>query len=210
MSQYYPCKGLKYDNFIGMRWPAVIFLFLIRISLNAQGLYPSITDIETSINKRTINAKSHSSLVQINEPNAEIALKIDIASIVTGNDTWDSLLKGPPNAFILLRGNFPVKNLSFVDNANEEQREFTGKAKLTINGITTEKVYTCVLYNLNGNAAFTQNDLSYPLNINLYFEFEPEEFDLQKLYMPLTNGIKVQVSKGIINKLSANSPSLFK
>jgi len=189
---------------------AVYFLFLLSmINLKAQNLYPSVVTIETLLNKATINAKNLSSLLQVNEATSQIALRIDARDIKTGNDTLDSLLKSLTNPIIVFKGNFPIKNLSFVDNNNEEQREFSEKAQLTMNGITKEQNYTCAVYNLNGSDGFSQNNMAYPLNINLYFEFEPEDFKLNTLCTSMVNGIKVEVSKGLINKLTSGSQSLF-
>ena len=189
--------------------PVYFLFFFSVINVKAQNLYPSAVTIETLLDKATINAKNLSSLLQVNEATAQIALKIDARDIKTGNDTLDSLLKALTNPIIIFKGNFPIKNLSFVDNNNEEQREFSEKAQLTINGITKEQNYTCAVYNLNGSDGFSQNNIAYPLNINLYFEFEPEDFKLNTLYVPMVNGIKVEVSKGLINKLTSSSQSLF-
>jgi len=177
-----------------------------------QSLYPSAVKIETEINKKMINAHSSSTILQVNEATSEIAVRIDIFSIKTGNDTLDTLLQKLNNTTaVFLKGNFPIKNLSFVSKNNEEQRDYSGKAQLTINGITKEQDYTCVVYNLRENDGLTENNnTAYPLNINLFFEFEPEKFKLNELFKPLMNGVKIEVANGFINKLSANSPNLFK
>src|SRR4051812_26342235 len=168
----------------------LFFIFISVITLKSQGLYPSVVNFETQIYKETLNGKTFSALLQVNENTSEIALRIDARSIVTGTNAIDDILRNLDSAIILLKGNFPVTNLSFVDNNNEEQREFSGKAQLTMNGITHDQDYTCVIYYLMGNDAFTQNNMAYPLNINLYFEFQPSDYKLNRVYVPLSNGIK--------------------
>jgi len=188
------------------------FYFLLIISMvsaRAQNLYPSAVTIETQIYKKIINGKNLSALLQVNETTSEIALRIDAAKIITGTNAIDSILSNLENGIIFLKGNFPIKDLSFVDNNNEEQREFSGKAQLTMNGITREQNYTCDVFNLNGNDGFSQNNIAYPLNINLYFEFQPGDFKLNTVYTPLVNGIKVEVAKGLINRLTSGSQNLF-
>lgn len=183
--------------------------FLFSVYLKSQNLYPSVVNFETVIYKETINGKTYSALLQVNEGTAEIALRIDAKTIVTGTNAIDDILRNLDSSTITLKGHFPVANLSFVDGNNEEQKEFSGKARLTMNGITRDQDYTCVVFNLNGNDGFTQNNVAYPLNINLYFEFQPTDFKLNKVYVPLANGIKVEVAKGLINKLTNNSQNLF-
>ncbi|MGZ3864883.1 MAG: hypothetical protein ACXVNR_00155 [Bacteroidia bacterium] len=190
-----------------------LFFIFVCISSNAQtsGLFPSTVKIETIINNKIINAQSISSLLQVNEGTSEIAVKTEIFSITTGADTLDTLLqKLNTSAVVFLKGNFPIRNLSFVSSNNEEQRDFNGKAQLTINGITKEQNFTCSVFNLKENDNITEHTMVYPMNINLFFEFEPEDYGLDKLYKPFVNGVKMEVAKGFINKLTAFGPSLFR
>lgn len=176
-----------------------------------QSLFPSTVKIETEINNKVVNAQSLSSFLQVNENTSEIAVRTEVFSITTDNDTLDTLLqKLNSKVIVFLKGNFPIKNLSFIGSNNEEQRDFIGKAQLTINGITKEQNFTCAVFSLKENENITENTAVYPMNINLFFEFEPEDYGLDKLYKPLVNGVKMQVAKGFINKLSAVSPSLFR
>jgi hypothetical protein len=43
----------------------------------------------------------------------------------------------------------------------------------------------------------------------LFFEFEPEDFNLDKVYKWLTNGIEVEVSNGLINRTNQGGNSIF-
>ncbi|MGZ3862245.1 MAG: YceI family protein [Bacteroidia bacterium] len=191
---------------------ALLFVFILgSAGTQAQSLFPSTVKIETEINKKTVNAQSLSSFLQVNESTSEIAVRTEVFSITTNNDTIDTLLrKLSSNTVIFLKGNFPIKNLSFVSSNNEEQRDFNGTAQLTINGITKEQKFTCAVFNLKENDNITENTTVYPMNINLFFEFEPEDYGLDKLYKPFVNGVKIEVAKGFINKLTAASPSLFR
>jgi len=188
------------------------FLFICNsVFSQAQVLFPSTVKMATEINKAVINAQSISSILQVNEGTSEIAIRTEVSSITTNSDTLDSLLQRLNNSVVIfLKGNFPIKNLSFVSSNNEEQRDFNGKAQLTINGITKEQNFTCNVFNLKENDNVTEHAAVYPLNINLFFEFQPEDYGLDKLYKPFVNGVKVEVAKGFINKLTAASPSLFR
>src|ERR1700740_1496787 len=102
----------------------VYFLcFFTAACVKGQSLYPSVLNIETEIDKKEINAKNLSSLLQVNETTSEIALKINIGDIITGNNKLDTMLTNLEAPVALLKGSFPVKNLSFTDNNNEEQKE---------------------------------------------------------------------------------------
>jgi hypothetical protein len=185
------------------------YCFLLGTAGFCQNLYPSVLKVETTVRDKTISGESLSAMVQVSESTSEIALSLDASTLTTNNDTLNAMLQKIRMPIVYARGFFPIKNLSFVDNNNEEQRDFSGTFIITINGISREQAYTCTVYNLIGEDEFSLNNMAYPLRINLYFQFDPEDFGLNNYYKPLVNGITAEISKGLINKLNANGKSLF-
>jgi polyisoprenoid-binding protein YceI len=177
--------------------------------MKAQSLYPSRVRINTEMKDSMWYASSIAGIVQANETNGEIALKLDLSTIITDEDRLDSAIANMGQQFLFFRGNFPISNLSFSDNDNEIQKDFTGKAKLTINGITKEITYTADIFSFNNDDQFAVGNNVYPLRIGLFFEFEPEDFNLDKVYKWLTNGIEVEVSNGLINRTNQGGNSIF-
>ena len=175
----------------------------------AQNLYPSRIKIETTIADSTWYAGSSAGIVQVNEGSGEIAFKLDVSTVTTDVQSLDSALSNMGKQLIYFKGGFPLKNLSFADSDNENQQDYDGAALLTINGITKQITYACEVYNFNNNDEFAVGNNVYPLRIGLFFDFEPKDFQLDKLYKPLTKTIKVEISNGFINKSNLGGDSIF-
>ena len=187
----------------------ITLLFICLQQVKAQNLFPSRVRINTEMKDSMWYASSSAGIVQANETNGEIALKLDLSTVITDEDKIDSALSNMGKQYLFFRGNFPISNLSFSDNDNENQKEFSGKAKLTINGITQEISYTADIYSFNNDDQYSVGNNVYPLRIGLFFEFEPEDFNLDRIYKWLTNGIEVEVSNGLINKTNQGGNSIF-
>ena len=175
----------------------------------AQNLYPSRVKIETQIADSTWYAVSLSSIVQVNEGSGEIAFKMDISSVTTGIPRADSALASMGKQYIYLKGNFPIKNLSFTDANNESQEDYSGKAMLTIFDITKEVTYNCEVYNFNNDDEFAVGNNVYPLRIGLFFSFNPKDFNFTKLHKSLISVIEIEVSNGFINRTNLGGDSIF-
>jgi hypothetical protein len=175
----------------------------------SQNLYPSRVKIETQISDSTWYAGSSAGIVQVNDASGEIAFKVGIQTITTDVQSLDSALSNMEKEFVFLRGNFPVKNLSFTDADNESSQDYGGKAFLTIGSVTKEVDYICEVYNFNNDDEFAVGNNVYPLRIGLFFDFSPLDFKLNSLYNPLTKTIKVEISNGFINKTNIGGDSIF-
>ena len=154
-------------------------------------------------------AISSAGIVQANETNAEIAFRLDLSTILTDEPGIDSALSVLNKQYLFFRANFPIGNLSFSDNDNENQKEFGGKCQLTLNGVTKEVSFTSDIYSFNNNDEYAVGNNVYPLRIGIFFEFEPEDFNLNKYYKPLVNVIEVEVSNGLINRTNLGGNSIF-
>ncbi len=174
----------------------------------AQNLYPSRVKLETKIADSTWYAGSSAGIVQVSE-GGEIAFKMGIQTITTDVVKLDSALGQMEKEFIFLKGNFPVKNLSFVDADNENSQDYSGIAFLTISGITKEINYTCEIYSFNNDDEFAVGNNVYPLRIGFFFDFQPIDFRLNTLYKPLTKTVRVEISNGFINKTNIGGDSIF-
>ncbi len=175
----------------------------------AQNLYPSRVKLETQIADSTWYGESLSSIVQVNEASGEIAFRMDMSSIITDIPKVDSAIAAMGKQYIYLQGKFPIKNLSFTDADNESSETYSSKAMLTIFGITKEVSYSFEVYNFNNNDEFAVGNNVYPLRIGLFFDFEPEDFNVNKKYTALANAIEVEVSNGFINKTNLGGDSIF-
>ncbi len=187
----------------------LITLLLICLQVKAQNLYPSRVRINTEMKDSMWYASSISGIVQANETTGEIALKLDLSTIITDDDHLDSAISNMGKQYLFFKGNFPISNLSFSDNDNEIQKDFSGKAWLTINGISKEINYTADIFSFNNDDQFAVGNNVYPLRIGLFFEFEPEDFGLNKIYKLLTNGVEVEVSNGLINRTNQGGNTIF-
>ena len=176
--------------------------------IKAQNLTPSNVRFETQFNKKTIWATSGACFVQINESPAEMAFRLNLSTLDTDNDLLDSMISNLEDQFLYLKGNFPAKNLNFLDANNEEQTEFPGKGFLTLNGITKSVTYTISLINI-GDDTYTIGNGIYPIRMNLALEFEPEDFGLDKILPGLTYAIKMNIGKGYINKMNLGGDNIF-
>ena len=186
-----------------------IFLLVFYVKASAQNLYPSRVRINTEMEDSMWYAVSNAGIVQVNETTGEIALKMDLSTIITDDDKLDSSISNIRQQYLYLKGNFPISNLSFSDNDNEIQKDFTGKAWLSLNGLTKEINYTAEVFSFNNDDQFAVGNTVYPLRIGLFFEFEPEDFNLDKIYKPLTGGIEVEVSNGLINRTNQGGSTIF-
>jgi len=187
----------------------IIFFASFCVKNTAQNLYPSRVKLETLIADSTWYAGSNAGVVQVNDASGEIAFKMGIQTITTDVVRLDSALSQVENQFVFLKGNFPVKNLSFTDADNESSQDYSGKAFLTIGGITKEIDYTCEVYNFNNDDEFAVGNNVYPLRIGLFFDFQPLDFKLNSFFQPLTKSIKVEISNGFINKTNIGGDSIF-
>jgi hypothetical protein len=175
----------------------------------SQNLFPSRVKIETKIADSTWYASSNAGIVQVNEGSNEIAFKLDVSSVIVDVQKVDSALSNMGKQLVYLKGSFPIKNLSFTGNDNENQQDYSGKALLTINNITKEVSYTCEVYNFNNNDEFAVGNNVYPLRIGLFFDFDPVDFQLDKVFKPLAKTIKVEISNGFINRSNLGGDSIF-
>ena len=185
------------------------FILCFYTGIFAQNMYPSRVKIETKIADSTWYASSSASIVQVNEGSSEIAFKLDVSTVTTDVQKIDSALSNMGKQLVYFKGSFPIKNLSFTGNDNENQQDYSGKALLTINGITKEINYTCEVYDFNNNDEFAVGNNVYPLRIGLFFDFEPTDFQLDKVFKPLVKTIKMEVSNGFINKSNLGGDSIF-
>ena len=192
-----------------MKLKFTLLFFCFKLSILSQNLYPSRVKIETDIADSTWYAGSSAGVVQVNDASGEIAFKLNIKTITTDVFRLDSALGQMENQFIFFKGNFPVKNLSFTDADNESSQDYSGKAFLTIGGITKEVDYTCEVYNFNNDDEFAVGNNVYPLRIGLFFDFDPLDFKLNTFYKPLTKTIKIEISNGFINKTNIGGDSIF-
>ncbi|MEO8762233.1 MAG: hypothetical protein ABI448_15165 [Bacteroidia bacterium] len=192
-----------------MKFKFTLLLFCFSLSIFSQNLYPSRVKIETEIADSTWYAASSAGVVQVNDASGEIAFKVGIKTITTDVFSLDSALGQMENQFVFFKGNFPVKNLSFTDADNESSQDYSGKAFLTIGGITKEVDYSCEVYNFNHDDEFAVGNNVYPLRIGLFFDFQPLDFKLNSMYKPLTKTIKVEISNGFINKINNGGDTIF-
>jgi hypothetical protein len=80
---------------------------------------------------------------------------------------------------------------------------------LTIFEITKEISYSFEVYNFSNNDEFAVGNNVYPLRIGLFFDFEPEDFNINKKHTSLTNAVEVEVSNGFINRTNSGGDSIF-
>lgn len=187
---------------------SILLASVLNFSSFTQNLYPSRVKLETVISDSTWYASSSAGVVQVSE-GGEIAFKMGIQTIITDVQRLDSALGQMEKEFIFLKGNFPVKNLSFVDADNENSQGYNGTAFLTIAGITKQVNYTCEVYNFNNDDEFAVGNNVYPLRIGFFFEFEPLDYKLNTIFKPLVKTVKVEISNGFINKTSIGGDSIF-
>ena len=162
-----------------------ITLLFIGLQIKAQNLYPSRVKINSELRDSMWYALSNAGIVQANEGSNEIAFKLDIATIVVDDPNLTAMIAKIENQYLFFKGNFPANNLSFADTDNKTQHDFIGNAFITLNGITKETTYDCEVYNFNNDDQFAVGTNVYPLRIGLFFEFMPQDFGLDKLYLKL-------------------------
>jgi hypothetical protein len=188
---------------------AIVTLLLFCTQAKTQNLYPSRVRLNTELKDSTWYALSNAGIVQVNEGSNEIALKLDLSTITTDDPAINALLAKLENQFIFFKGNFPAGNLSFSDNNNEIQHDFIGKGFITLNGITKQVDFDSEVYSFNGDDQYAVGNNVYPLRIGLFFDVDPIDFGLDKLYKPLTRVIEVEVSNGLINKTNLGGNTIF-
>ncbi|MBS1646272.1 MAG: YceI family protein [Bacteroidetes bacterium] len=170
-------------------------------------LYPSTVKLETKVKDSTWHAVA-TSVVQVSEATSEMAFRMPIQSIDTDNPSVDSALS-QIKSFVYLRGDFPITSLSFSSANNENDKDYSGKAFLTINSITKQIDYTVEVYNYNNNGDYNVGVNTYQVRIGLSFEFDPEDFKLNNYCKPLVDLIKIEVSNGFVNKLNMDGETIF-
>lgn len=192
--------------------PLYIAFLLLQTSFAqqpVQELFPSEAKIETLAGNYNFIGETDAAIVQYNENTSEIAIRIDISKINTDYARVDSVFDAMGKQYMYLKGVLPYKNLNYTDINNSDEREYHGSAFLGMNGITRQVPFTAVVYNLSNNDEFSVGNIAYPIRMNIYFEFEPEDFALNKIYAPLVNPIKINVARAFVNKLTLDGPTIF-
>ncbi|HTA61038.1 MAG TPA: hypothetical protein VK835_01225 [Bacteroidia bacterium] len=182
---------------------------LFCLQAKSQNLFPSRVRLNTELKDSMWYATSNAGIVQANEANNEIAFKLDMATIITDDPGLNASLANIEKQYLFFKGNFPASTLSFTDTDNETQHDFIGKAFITINGITKQVDYDSEVYSFNNDDQYSVGNNVYPLRIGLFFEFEPADFGLDKIYKPLTKFIEVEVSNGLINRTNLGGNTIF-
>jgi hypothetical protein len=194
-------KTLKITTFI-----TLLFLCL---QTRAQNLYPSRVRLNTELKDSMWYASSNAGIVQANEGSNEIAFRLDISTIVTDAPSLNASLANIEKQYLFFKASFPASTLSFTDTDNESQHDFVGKGFVTLNGITKQVDFDSEVYSFNNDDQYSVGNTVYPLRIGLFFEFEPEDFGLDKIYKPLTRVIEIEVSNGLINKTNIGGNTIF-
>jgi len=188
---------------------AFITLLFVCMQANSQNLYPSRIRLNAMLKDSMWYASSNAGIVQANEGSNEIAFRVDISTIVTDAPNLNATIANIEKQYLFFKGNFPASNLSFTDTDNESQHDFVGKGFVTLNGITKQVDFDSEVYSFNSDDQFSVGNNVYPLRIGLFFEVDPIDFGLDKLYKPLTKVIEIEVSNGLINKTNLGGNTIF-
>jgi hypothetical protein len=188
---------------------ALFIILLFCVKTQAQNLYPSRVRLNTELKDSMWYATSNAGIVQANEATNEIAFRMDMSTIVTDAPGLNATLGNIEKQYLFFKGNYPAGNLSFTDTDNESQHDFIGKGFITVNGITKEVNYDCEVYSFNNDDQYSVGNNVYPLRIGLFFEIDPLDFGLDKIYKPLMRVIEVEVSNGLINRTNLGGNTIF-
>jgi len=170
------------------------------------GLFPSRMHFESELEGQSVNAESNQCAIQLNEQNAELAVRVRTASINSEDDSVNDVLIQSIGT-IFFRCNFPFKDISYTDRQNPDNTQ-TVSGNITINKITKPVTLVMKTYALNQGTNPPANTV-YPVHIDFEFEFNPKDFNLQASLKSLVNPVKVIVQYGFINKTFGGMENLF-
>jgi hypothetical protein len=180
----------------------IIYIFLLFAFLQAksQAVYPAETYIRTCISDIECSSIGGASHFFYDELNGMFYIKIDFASMKTGQDTVDFWLNDLADNFFYFKASLSKSRFPTLSPYNTQTIRLDGQ--MSLNNIWRNRSLNISLFRIADPFAGRDSESDYEsYRVNLSFSFSPRDFNIHKKPQRLTSTIFVGISSGRINIL---------
>lgn len=181
----------------------LLFFLLVfsNLFLSAQAITPSNTYVRTCLNDIECASINSSSFIFYDEPRQDFYIKIDFASMKTGQDSVDFWLEDLDDTYFYFKASLPREEFPNLSGYNAKNFKLDGQAFL--NNIWRHQGIEMSIYraenDLQNNTTNANQFDAYKVNFS--FSFSPKDFNVHKKPQRLSNTVFIGVGGGQINLL---------